>query len=108
MTIIQRAHQHPQPFGLSEVERRGDGPFCVWPPVRGSRNESLEALRYLTLTMQDLIKVIQDKWPPDRPQPVELQDHLTFGAFALKRVRNGALRRMAESALLHSQETAQS
>ena len=98
---IPRAHLHPQPLGHTEIERRGDAPFCIWPPTeRGIRNESLEAVRYLTETMQDLIKTIQDKWPPDRPQPADLQSHLSFGAFAIIRVRNGALRRMAENDLL--------
>ena len=107
MTTTQRAHQYLQPFGHSEIERRGDGPFCAYPPSRGSRNESLEAVRYLTLTMQDLIEEIQEKWPLDRPQPVDLQDKLTFGAFAVARVRNGALRRLAENALLHPSDAVQ-
>lgn len=94
-----RANQYPQTLGFSEIERRGDAPFCIFPPVRGSRNEALESVRYLTLTMQDLIKTIQDKWPPDRPQPKDLQSHLSFGTFAIARVRNGALRRMAENDL---------
>lgn len=105
MNISPLAHQYPQPLGFSEIERRDParadfvGMDRRTPrPDRGSRNESLEAVRYLTLTMNDLIKTIQNKWPHDRPMPAELADHLTFGAFALTRVRNGALRRMAESA----------
>lgn len=72
--------------------------FCEIPPGRGVRNESLEALRYAVLTMQDLIECIQNKWPCDRPLPPDLEAKLSFGAYAITRVRSGALRQMAESA----------
>lgn len=103
--IIERAHQHPQPFGFSEIERRdvvqtdfGSLERRAPHPDRGSRQPSLEAVRYLMLTLQDIIDAVQTDWPHDRPQPPDLQNKLRFGGFAIARVRNGELRRMAENA----------
>lgn len=111
---IELAHLHPQPFGYSEIERRGPDQSAFGGadrrtphPDRGSRNESLEAVRYLTITLQDILEAIQTDWPTDRPQTQKLQERLGFGAFAVTRVRNGALRRMAESTLIHPAEGAQ-
>lgn len=95
---VERAQPSPQPFGYSEIERRGDGPFCTLQPGRGSRQQSLEAVRYATLTLQDIIAAIQSDWPLDRPQSQKVQDAISFGAFAIARLRNGELRRLAESA----------
>lgn len=89
---VQTAHE---PFGYSEIERRGDGPFCTLQPGRGSRQQSLEAVRYATLTLHDIIAAIQSDWPPDRPQSQKVQDAISFGAFAIARLRNGELRRLA-------------
>lgn len=72
--------------------------YCEIPPGRGVRNESLEALRYAVLTMQDLIEGIQNKWPTDRPLPPDLAAKLKFGAFAVAHLRSGAIRKLAESA----------
>lgn len=100
---IERAHEHPQPFGFSEIERRD--PTCLDfigvdrrtpKPWRGSRQTSLESVRYLMRTLQDILEAIQTDWPIDRQQSQKLQERLTFGGFALARVRNGVLRRMAE------------
>lgn len=108
MNISPLAHQYPQPLGFSEIERRDparadfDGVNRRTPrPDRGSRNESLEAVRYLTLTLQDILVAIQND---SRPQTQAVQDAVSFGAFAITRVRNGALRRMAESVQLHPYE----
>lgn len=102
---IQPAQQFPQPFDFSESERRDPkrpnltGIDRREPhPERGSRQPDLESVRYLTTTLQDILDAIQTDWPPDRPQSQKLQERLGFGEFALTRVRNGALRRMAESA----------
>lgn len=103
--IIEQAHQNPQPFGFSEIERRdpvqtdfGDLERRTPHPDRGSRQPSLEAVRYLMLTLQDIIDAVQTDWPHDRPQTQKIQERLSFGVFATARLRNGELRRMAENA----------
>lgn len=83
-------------YHQNEIRRQGMAPFCHYPPGRDDRTESLDAIRYTVLTMQDLVEAIQNQWPPDRPQPQDLQDKLSFAVFAIQRVRNGKLRRMAE------------
>ena len=103
MKNIERAFQHPQPFGFSEIERRDpqrsafSGIERRTPqPDRGRRQPGLEAVRYLMLTLHDIIDAIQTDGPIDRPQSQKLPERLGFGEFALARLRNGALRRMAE------------
>lgn len=96
MTLNLRVQPAHEPFGFSEIERRGDGPFCTLQPGRGSRQPSLEAVRYATLTLQDIIAAIQSDWPIDRPQSQKVQDAISFGVFAVERLRNGDLRRLAE------------
>lgn len=103
--IIERAHQHPQPFGFSEIERRdpvqsdfGNLERRTPHPDRGSRQPSLEAVRYLMLTLQDLVAATQSDWPIDRPKTQRVKESLSFSDFAIARLRNGALRRMAEEA----------
>lgn len=98
--VIELAHHYPQPLDFSEIERRDParneyaGIERRTPkPDRGSRQQGLEAVRYLTLTLQDILAAIQ-KDP--RPQTQEVQIAASFGEFALTRVRNGELRRMAE------------
>lgn len=98
ISLITSPNTDPQPLGSGDIERRGDGEFCPYPPGRSARHESLEALRYTVETMKDLIECIQNKWPPDRPQPPDLQAKLSFGAYAITRVRNGTIRRLAEAA----------
>lgn len=100
--IRERAHDFPQPFGFSEIERRDAeqiefaGTDRRTPQTdRGSRQHSLEAVRYLTLTLQDILAAIQND---PRPQTQEVQDAVSFGDFALRRLRNGTLRRLAENA----------
>lgn len=84
-------------YHQNEIRREGVAPFCHYPPGRDDRTESLEAIRYTVLTMQDLVEAIQNQWPLDRPMPQDLQDKLSFAVFAIERVRNGKLRRMAEA-----------
>lgn len=101
--IIELAHHYPQPFDFSETERRDParpnltGVERRTPkPDRGSRQPALEPVRYLMITLQDILDAIQTDWPIDRPQSQKLQERLGYAAFALARVRNGALRRLAE------------
>lgn len=101
--MIEFSQPNPQPFGYSEIERRDparadyNGTERRTPqPWRGSRQTSLEPVRYLMRTLQDILEAIQTDWPADRQQSQKLQERLTFGGFALTRVRNGVLRRMAE------------
>ena len=82
-------------YHQNEIRREGVAPFCHYPYGRDDRTESLEAIRYTVLTMQDLVEAIQNQWPLDRPMPQDLQDKLLFSVYAIKRVRNGKLRRMA-------------
>lgn len=102
--IIERAHQYPQPYDFSEKERRGDAPFCTLQPGRGSRHENLEAVRFVMTTLQEMVAAIQSDWPIDRPKTQRVKDCLCHSDFTIARVRNGALRRMAESAQLHPSE----
>lgn len=101
--VIELAHRHPQPLDFSEIERRDPvrndyaGIERRTPnPNRGSRQPALESVRYLMITLQDILEAIQTDWPIDRPQTQKLQERLSYAEFALTRVRNGELRRMAE------------
>lgn len=85
------------PYTQNEIRREGGAPFCHYPYGRDDRTENLEAIRYTVLTMKDLVEAIQNSWPLDRPIPQDLQDKLSFAVFAIERVRNGKLRRMAEA-----------
>lgn len=95
-SIEHLAHSNHAPVNLAELS--ADDQYCELIPGRVRRHDSLEAVRYLVLTTQDLVEAIQNQWPCDRPQPPDLQAKLSFGVMAVARVRNGDLRRLAESA----------
>lgn len=95
-SILHLAHSNHAPVGLADIS--ADDQYCDYPIGRGRRNDSLEALRYIVQTTQDLVEAIQNQWPPDRKQTRDLQAKLSFGVMAIARVRGGALRRLAESA----------
>ena len=96
MSIEHLTHSNYTPINLGEMKE--DEKYYGLLGRRGMRQPSLEAVRYLVLTTQDLVKAIQNQWPCDRPQPPDLQAKLSFGVLAIARVRNGDLRRLAESA----------
>lgn len=101
---IEFAQHLPPPFDFSEGERRDTAPrdfvgIDRRTPRhdRGSRQHSLESVRYLMITLRDILEAIQTDWPIDRPQSQKLQERLGFGAYALIRLRNGELRALAEA-----------
>lgn len=108
--VIELAHRHPQPLDFSEIERRDRarndyaGIERRTPkPDRGSRQPALESVRYLMITLQDILEALQTDWPIDRPQSQKLRERLGFAEFALARLRRGELRRMAEEGRAEAQ-----
>lgn len=95
-SIMHLANSNHAPVGLSDIS--ADDQYCDYPTGRGRRYDSLESLRYIVQTTQDLVDAIKNHNFSGGPRPDDLILKVSFAEMAIARVRGGAMRKLAEKA----------